>query len=86
MARARVILVLRECILNVPTVSLVLPAFNDTCSLGPPPRQEVYPPGSKVPPWVTAFRFLVGNREAELKPNIFSSLLFSRVFLSFLFS
>ena len=40
-ARACVILVLRECILNAPTVSLVLPTFDDTGSLGSP-RQVVY--------------------------------------------
>ena len=34
---------------------------------------------------VTASRFLLGNREAELKPTTFFSLLLSRVFLSFLF-
>ena len=28
-----------------------------------------------VPPWVTASRFLAGNREAELKPTTFSLLL-----------
>ena len=30
---------------NVPVVSLVLPAFDDTGSLGFPLRQVVYPPG-----------------------------------------
>ena len=44
-ACSRVILVLLECILNAPAVSLVLPAFDDTGSLGFPPRQVVYPPG-----------------------------------------
>ena len=39
-----------------------------------------------VPPWVIASHFLGGNREAELKPITFSSLLLFRVFLSFLFS
>ena len=39
-----------------------------------------------APPWVTASRFFVGNREAELKHTTFSSLLLLRVFLSFLFS
>ena len=39
----RVILVLRECICNTPAFSLVLPAFDDTSSLGSPPRQVVYP-------------------------------------------
>ena len=41
-ARARVILVLRECIWNAPAFLLVLPAFEDTGSLGSPPRQVVY--------------------------------------------
>ena len=36
-ARARVVLVLREGIWNVPVVSLVLPAFDDTSSPGYPP-------------------------------------------------
>ena len=44
-ARGRVILVLRECIRNASAVSFVLPAFDDTGSLGSPPRQVVYPPG-----------------------------------------
>ena len=48
--RAHVILVLRECIWNAPAVSLVLPAFDDTGSLGSPPRQVVYPLVSMVPP------------------------------------
>ena len=39
-----------------------------------------------VPPWVTVSRLLAGNREAELKPITFSSLLLFRDFLSFLFS
>ena len=43
--RARVILVLRECIRNAPAVPLVLPPFDNTGSLGFPPRQVVYPPG-----------------------------------------
>ena len=42
-ARARVILVLRECIWNVPAVLLVLPAFDYTDSLGSSPRQVVIP-------------------------------------------
>ena len=36
-ARARVILLLCECIWNAPSVSLVLLAFDDTGSLGSPP-------------------------------------------------
>ena len=41
----RVILVLCESIWYSPAVSLVLPAFDGTGSLGSPPRQAVYPPG-----------------------------------------
>ena len=85
-ARARVILVLHECIWNTPAVLLVLPTFDDTGSLGSPPRQMVLPPGSMIPPWLTASRFLAGNREANLKPTTFSSLLLFRVFMSFLSS
>ena len=44
-ARARVILILLECVWNAPAVSLVHPAFDDIGSLGSPPRQVVYPPG-----------------------------------------
>ena len=39
-----------------------------------------------VPLWVTASCLLVGSREAELKPNTFSSLLLFRFFLFFLFT
>ena len=85
-SRVRVILVLHECIWLAPAVSLVLPAFDTTGSLGSPPRQVVNPPGSMFPPWMTASRFLKGNREAERKPTTFSSLILFRVFLSFLFS
>ena len=46
--RARVILILRECIWNVPAPSLVLSAFDDTGSLGSPPCPLVYPPGSTL--------------------------------------
>ena len=65
-ACARVFLVLRECILNVPAVSHLLPTFNYTGSLGSPPRQVVYSSSYMVLPWVTASRFLQGNREVEL--------------------
>ena len=75
------ILVLRECIGNVPTVSLVLPTYDDTSSLCSPPRRVVCPPSSMVPPWVTASRFFASNREAELKPTFFSLLLLFCVFL-----
>ena len=47
-ARARVILVLRECSWNALTVSLVFPGFDNTGSLGPPPRRMGYPPGSTM--------------------------------------
>ena len=46
-ARTRVILVLRECFWNAAAVSLVLPTFNDTGSLGSP-RQVVYSPGTPL--------------------------------------
>ena len=67
-----VILVLCECIRNVPAFSLVLPAFDDTGFLGFPPCRVVYSPGST---WVTASHFHMGNRETELEPTTFSSLL-----------
>ena len=82
----RVILVLCKCIWKAPAVSLVLPGFEDTGSLGSPPRQVVYPSSSMVPLWVTASRFHEGNRKVELKSITFSSFLLFRVFLSFLFS
>ena len=81
---ACVSIVLCECMRNAPAVSLFLPAFHDTVSLGSPLRQVVYPINYMVPPWLTTSRFLAGNRVAELKPTIFSSLLHFRVFLSFL--
>ena len=81
--RAHVIPVLHECIWNALAVSLVLLTFNDTGSLGSPPRQVVFPSGSMVSPWVTASRFLAGNRDVELKPTTFFSLLLFRTFLSF---
>ena len=61
-ARARVIHVLRECIWNAPAVSLVLPVFDDTGSLGYPPRQVVCPPDPIVPPWLTVSVSLLGIR------------------------
>ena len=83
MVRARV-LVLRECIWNASTVSLVIPAFDDTGSLGSTPRRVLYPPGFMVLPWMTASRFLAGIREAELTPTTFSSPIISLFsFLSF---
>ena len=44
-ARARIVLVLHECIWNAPAVLIVLPTFDNTGSLGPHPRRVVYPPG-----------------------------------------
>ena len=52
--RARVIIVLRECIWNAPAVSLILLAFDDTGSLDSPPCRVVYSPGSMVPLYVIA--------------------------------
>ena len=54
----------------------MISAFGDIGSLGSPPRQVVYPFGNMVPTWVTAFHFLAGNREAELKFTTFSPLYF----------
>ena len=81
---ALVIHVLRECIWNVPAVLLVLPIIK----YGLPGFSSMSGSlslGSMVPPWVTAFCFLVGNRKAELKPTTFLHYYFS-VFSSFLFS
>ena len=75
---ALVILVSYECIRYVSAVSLVLPNFGDTDYLG-------YPPHRVVSILVTTSRFLAGNKEAELKPTTFSSLLLS-MFFFFLFS
>ena len=60
-AHARVIPILREYIWNAPAVLLFLPTVDDIGSLSFPPR--------RIPRWVTASRFLAGNREAELKPT-----------------
>ena len=65
-------------------VSLVLPAFDDTCSLGSPPRKVVY--HASVSTVVTESLFLEGNREAKLKPTTYLLLLLFRVYLSLLFS
>ena len=46
--RARVILVLSECIKNASVVSLVLPTFGDTGSLAFPPHWVIYPHGSTL--------------------------------------
>ena len=72
---AHVFLALCECIWNAPMILLVLPTFGNAGSLGSPPCQVVYPPGSMFPPWMTVSHFLVVNRKAELKPITFSSLL-----------
>ena len=45
---ALVILVLGECIRNVPALSLVLPTFDDTGSLGFAPRRVFYLLGSTL--------------------------------------
>ena len=81
-ARARIILVLRECIWNAPAVSLALPAYDDAGSLGSP-RRVVFPHGSTLG---DCLPFPWGNRESEVKPTPFSPLLLFLVFLSFFFS
>ena len=48
-ACARVILVLRDCIWNAPAASFFIPAFDDTGSLGSPPRQ------GGLSPWLHGF-------------------------------
>ena len=70
-AHACIIFVLHEFIWNAPTVSLVLPAIDDTGSLGSLPQQMVYFPGSMVLPWLIASHFLAGIKETELKPTTF---------------
>ena len=71
-------LVLRESIWNTLAVSIVLKAFDNVGCLGCLPWWMVYPcgfhPGDCLP-------FIAGNREAELKPTTFSSLLLFRNFL-----
>ena len=84
--RARVIPVLCECIWNAIAVSIVPSAFDNTGSLGFLPRQLISSPISMVPPSVTASHFLAGNRDAELTPTTYSSLILFLDFLSFLFS
>ena len=63
--------------------SLFLLTFEDTDSMDFSQRRMVYPLGSTR---VTTSRFLEGNREDELEPTTFFSLLHFRDFLSFLFS
>ena len=70
-AYAHIFLVLCECIWYASAILLVLPTFDDTGSWGSLPHEVVYPPDSMVRPWVTASHFLVGNKEAELKPTTF---------------
>ena len=65
-------------------LGLGLPTFDDTGLLSNPPCRVVY--RQSVSTLVTASHFLAGNREAELKPSTFSSLLHVGVFLSFVFS
>ena len=80
-----VILVARECILNALIVLLGLPTFDDTDFLGHPQCRAIS--RLSVSTLVTASRFIMGNRKAELKPITFSSsLLFFLVLPSFLFS
>ena len=66
----------------MPAMSFALPAFNDTGSLDSPPSMVAYPPGSMVQLWVTASRFLEGNKKAELKPTTFFHSYFSYLYSS----
>ena len=45
---AVVLFLLRECICNAPAVSVVLPAYDHTGSLGSSPRHVVYPTDSTL--------------------------------------
>ena len=82
-AHTRVILVLRECIWSVPVVSLVLLASKISA---PWVFLRVGWSNPLVQPWVIAARFLAWNKEAELKPTTFSSLLPFLSLVSCLFS
>ena len=62
----------------------VLPAFDNTGSAGYPLHLVVYLPS--VPTLLPASHILAGNKETELKPINFFSLLLLCVFLPFLFS
>ena len=81
---AVVILVVPKCTWNALMALLGLPTFDDTDSLCYLPRSVIYRPSLSI--LVTASTFIAGNREAKLKPTTFSSLLFFRVFLPFIFS
>ena len=63
---ALVILILRECIWNLPAVSLVLPP--NTGSLG---YLRVGGLSLFFLPWVSVSRFFQGNSEAEVKTHHF---------------
>ena len=67
-ALARFVIVLLGCIWNAPTVSLVLPAFDDTGSLGFPPRRVFYRPS--ISTLVTASRFLADNRKSKSEEKV----------------
>ena len=60
-SRNRVIFVLSECIWNAPAVSLVLPSFDGTSSLGFLPHRMVHPRGSTLG---DCLPFPNGNKEA----------------------
>ena len=47
----RVVVFSRGCVWSAPVVSLILPVFDDTGSLGSPPRRVDYLPVSMVPHW-----------------------------------
>ena len=72
-ARARVFLVLRECIWNLTAVSFVFPAFDNSSSLGC--EGGLFP---WFPPWVTGPLFLAENWKTELKPRLSFTSTFPR--------
>ena len=72
-ARDRVVLVVCGYIWNALVVLLRLLTFDGTGFLGYPLRRVVY--RQSVSTLVAASHSLAGNREADLKPSTFSSLL-----------
>ena len=84
--RDRVILVVHKCIWNALVVLLgpPSPTFNNSGSLDYLQCWVAY--HQLCSNLVPASRFFPGNREAELNPSTFSSVLLLGVFLHFLFS
>ena len=70
--------------LELLVILLGLLTFDDTSSLGYPLHYVVYHPLSSI--LVTAFHFLEGEREVDLKPTtLYSFLLFCIFLLLFIF-